>query len=96
MEIIGKVNSSTYLAQVSHTELEKAAGLYYGKLKPLDVGDLMDLGAGYDYRADIQAACDAMVDAVKKFERAQRTMLAFARMVGGLDEPEADAAGGEA
>lgn len=86
MQIIGKVNGDTYLAQVTHTELEKAADLYYGKLPKLDVGAVVDLAAGHDYRDEIREACRSMVEASKRFERAQRTLLDFARMVCDLPE----------
>lgn len=92
MQIIGKVNGDTYLAQVTHTELEKSADLYYGKLPKLDVGATVDLAAGHDYRDEIREACRSMVEAYKQFERAQRTLLAFARMVCDLPDP-ADSAG---
>ena len=87
MQIIGKVNGDTYLAQVTHTELEKAADLYYGKLPKLGVGATVDLAAGHDYRDEIRGACRSMVEASERFERAQRTLLAFARMVCDLPEP---------
>lgn len=94
MQIIGRVNGDTYLAQVTHTELEQAADLYYGKLPKLEVGATVDLAAGYNYRAEIREACRSMVEASERFERAQRTLLAFARMVCDLPEP-AESAGGE-
>jgi hypothetical protein len=87
MRIIGKVNDDVYLAQVSHTELEKAADLYYGKMPKLRVGVTMDLAAGHDFRSEIKEACRSMLEAYKQFDRAQQTLLAFARMVGDLPEP---------
>lgn len=86
MQIIGKVDDNTYLAQVTHTELEKAADLYYGRLPKLGVGATVDLAAGHDYRDEIKEACRSMVEASKRFERAQRTLLDFARMVCDLPE----------
>lgn len=95
MQIIGKVNDDTYLAQVTHTELEKAADLYYGKLPKLNVGTTVDLAAGHDYRDEIREACRSMVEASKRFERAQRALLAFARMVCDLPEPAQQGEGHE-
>lgn len=94
MRIIGKASGGVYLAQVAHEELEKAADLYYGKLQPLEVGGSVNLGQGHNYRGEIKAACQAMVEASERFERAQRALLAFARMVGDLPDP-VEAAGGE-
>lgn len=87
MKIIGTVNRDTYLAEISHTELEKVADKYYGKLEPLRVGSEFNLGAGYDFRQNIQSACRDMVDASKSFGTAQASMVRFAVMVAGLPSP---------
>lgn len=85
MKVIGTTQQSgEYIAIVNHTELEKLTDKYYGKLSPLKVGEEMDLGAGYDFKADIVHACKQMQDAVKAFNNAQTTMLKFAVMVGQL------------
>ena len=49
-------SKENYIAVVNHTELEKFLNLYYGKRDKLNVGDEVDLGAGYDYAADISRA----------------------------------------
>jgi len=90
MEIIGIAKDGLYLATVSHTELEKVADKYYGKLKPLRVGEEFNLGAGYDFRQNIQSACREMVDASKSFGTAQASMTRFAVMVAGLPSPASD------
>lgn len=87
MKVIAKVNGDTYLAEVSHTELEKLTDKYYGNMKRLEVGDTMNLGAGHDFRDQIKSACKQMTDAVTQFERAQKTLFAFAIMAGQLPEP---------
>ena len=70
-----------YIALVNHTELEKAAGLYYGNMKAMAVGDEIDLGQGYNYSAEIKRACDTMTEAMKAFEKAKDTLMRFAVMV---------------
>ena len=92
MKVIGKTkeNGGDYIAVVSHTELQKLSNRYYGssELEPLKIGGEMDLGAGYNFRNEIQRCCKQMEDATKAFHDAQATMLRFAVMVGQLP-PEA-------
>lgn len=90
MKVIGKGDRGTYLVEVSHTELEKVADKYYGKLDELKVGQEFNLGAGYDFRQDIKSACRQMVDASKSFGTAQSAMVRFAVMVAGLPEPASE------
>lgn len=90
MKILGIVNSRTYLAEVTHDELEKLTGKYYGKLQDLKVGDHLNLGAGHDFRNDIKSACDGMVGAMTNFKRSQETLRRFAEMVSILDFPVED------
>lgn len=85
MIVIGK-NDQGYICQVGHTELEKLTDKYYGNLPKLNVGDTMDLGAGYNFRSDIKSACDGMTKAVTNFDAARLTMTKFAAMVAGLNE----------
>lgn len=81
MKIIGKVNDNTYIAEVSHEELEKVFDKFYGKLQVLKTGENVDLAGGYDFRTDIKAACSEMVKATKHFEKSHASMLKFALMV---------------
>jgi len=56
-KVIGTAGSkSTYIMEVGHDELEKFMGLYYGKMDKMDVGDVIDLGSGYDHAGDIKEA----------------------------------------
>jgi len=55
MKIIGMAENE-YIATLSHTEIEKFLGLYYDKLKRLEVGVTVDLGRAYDYSVDFKSA----------------------------------------
>lgn len=90
MKVIGKAERDTYLVEVSHTELEKVADKYYGKLPELRVGQEFNIGAGYDFRRDIQSACRGMVDASTSFGTARESLMRFAVMVAGLPEPASE------
>ena len=59
MKVIANAGHDTYICEVTHTELEKYLGLYYGKLKDVRVGTLIDLSKGYAYH-------DEILDAMKK------------------------------
>lgn len=67
MKIIGITSNhcGEYICTVGHTELEKFLGLYYNKLKPLQVGESIDLGKGYDHAAEIAAAMRKTQDFVQ-------------------------------
>ncbi|MES2910576.1 MAG: hypothetical protein V4718_04260 [Pseudomonadota bacterium] len=87
MKVIGMgASHGEYIVTVTHAELSKLSERYYGpkELPLLKVGQEMDLGAGYDFRNDIQRACKQVADASKAFGQAQDTMLKFAVMVGQL------------
>lgn len=86
MKVLGNGKGDTYLCEISHGELEKLTDQYYGKMKPLKIGDEMDLGAGYDFRADIRDVCRQMTNAETSFARAQNTLRRFAMMVTQLPE----------
>lgn len=95
MKILGQSNDGYFICQVHKYEIEKVFDKYYGKLPDgfLKVGEELNLGAGYDFRAGIQSACQAMVAATKDFERNQKTIFDFAQMVAKLPakpDPEID------
>lgn len=58
MKIIGKAAEygDEWICTVTTTELEKFLGLYYGKMPPIKLGDVIDLGRGHDYAAQIGSA----------------------------------------
>lgn len=78
MKVIAKANESTYICEVSHTELEKFMNQYYGKLDKLSVGQTVNLGQGHDFSGRIESACKTMVEAMKAFEDARKVMTSYA------------------
>ena len=78
MKVIAKANDSTYLCEVSHSEIEKFLNQYYGKQPKLSVGDSVNLGQGYDFAARIEDACNRMAEAMKAFEEARKVMTSYA------------------
>lgn len=87
MKIIGFQDKS-YIAVITHEELEKVFDKYYGKLNRLQVGDDINLGEGYNFRSDIKTACQNMVAATTAFNTAQASMLRFATMVTEIEDNE--------
>lgn len=92
MKILGITAEGRYIAEVSHTEVEKVFDKYYGNLPKLSAGKEIDLGAGYDFRSSIKHACEQMVDASKSFGSAQRTLMRFSLMVSQLPDPQEEVA----
>lgn len=61
MKVIGIVDDYTYLCEMKHTEIEKFTNLYYDKMKKMRVGDVLDLGKGYNFHIET-------LDALRKTE----------------------------
>jgi len=62
MKVIAKKDNETYIAEITHTEIEKVVGKFFGKLKRLKPEDEIDLELPYDVvgvmnslRSDIRA-----------------------------------------
>jgi hypothetical protein len=60
----GSYSDKKYVVEVGHTEIEKLLDLYYGKKKPLEVGDEIDLAAGYEWDVKIGKALREMQEFV--------------------------------
>ncbi len=88
MQVLAKVDAETFICQVKQDELEKFYNLYYGRMATLGVGQIIDLGKGYDYSAQIGQACRKMTDAMEAFSNAQKTLTAFAQMVANYEHPQ--------
>jgi hypothetical protein len=56
MKVIARVSVDTYICEVNHSEVEKFLNLYHGKKERLIVGDVIDLGKGYDFAKQTQEA----------------------------------------
>lgn len=84
MKIMGMVDSGTYLCQVSHQELCKVmnkSSYGDGQLKPLKVGDELDLGQGHNFRNEIKVACEKLVEAHRASHRAHESLINFAELI---------------
>ena len=88
MKVIGKADDM-YICLVGHSELEKLTDKYYGKMKRLELGAEMNLGAGYDFRDEIMSACDGIVKGHDKFQAALDNITKFAVMVANLPKEQA-------
>ena len=89
MKIIGLKDASTwessrtYIAEISHREIKAVFDKTYGdkQIPVFDVGTEVDISQGHKFRDDIQSAYGSMLSAMKAFEKAKSTLLAFASML---------------
>lgn len=68
MKVIGMAGDSWnphYICTIEHHELSKFLGLYYNKMQALKVGEVVDLGKGYDHASEIASAMKATQDLIK-------------------------------
>lgn len=82
MKVIGKINSESYICEVSHTEIEKFKNLYYNKLHTLKVGDSLDLGAGYDFYVDTVRALNKTEELISSNKKVVEAILNGITLVG--------------
>lgn len=87
MKVIAKASESKYLCEVSHDELEKFMGKYYGNMAKLSVGQEIDLGQGHNFSSRIETACRQMADAMKAFDEARKVMTDYALVISKSSEP---------
>lgn len=94
MKIIGIQNDShygrTYVAIVSHGEVNSVFDAAYGKeVPPLKVGDEINLADGARFRNEIKRTCESMTNALQNFKASAATMTEFTKLVATLpSEPE--------
>lgn len=81
MKVLAKANDSTYICEVSHSEVEKFLNKYYGDLGKLSVGDVVNLGQGHDFAGRIEQACKNMAEAMKSFDAARKVMTDYAVVI---------------
>jgi len=55
MIVLGRTKNG-YICEVSHGEIEKFYNKYWGQMQKLEVGDILDLGKGYDFHQKTQEA----------------------------------------
>lgn len=71
MKVLGTAGDGKYLCEISHNEIDKFLGTYCGNTRKLSVGQEVDLGKGYDYKRDI----DAALCTTKKFIEGNRKII---------------------
>lgn len=74
MKILGKVGNDSYIAEVSHTELEKVFDKYYGRLSKLDVGQEINLGTAYNFYQDIQRLTSKFIEASTHYTKCSNSL----------------------
>ena len=67
-KVIAKTKDN-YLMEVSHVEIEKFLGLYYGRKERLSIGEECDFSKGYDYAREISSALEKTEDFVKSSDK---------------------------
>ncbi len=69
MKVIGEVKHDEFICIVNKDEIEKFMNLYYNKMNKICIGDVIDLGAGYDFAS---AAKHAMQETNRFIESNQK------------------------
>jgi hypothetical protein len=75
MKVIALKDRRTYIAEVDHTELEKAFDKYYGGLDGLVVGSEIDLGEAHDFSVEAKDALQKTRDFIQANEKVVRAIL---------------------
>ena len=91
MKIIGIIERDRYICEVSHSEIEKHMGLYYGNMKTPTVGDVIDLGKGYDFAADVKSAMKKTSEFIESNKKIITAILNGVSVVGEVERAEAKA-----
>lgn len=67
MKVLGFVGErrDSYICEVSHSEIEKFLGMYYGRKDKLNIGDEVNLGCGYDHESKINSGVKKMEDLIQ-------------------------------
>jgi hypothetical protein len=81
MKVIGLKDKDTYIAEISHKEIEKVFDKFYGKMETIKVGQVIHLDTGYDFSIGIKETCSSMVEASRSFDRNFDLLLRFAHMI---------------
>ena len=86
MKVIAKIEHGIFICEVTHGEVEKFMGKYYGHLKTLEVGDEIDLGKGHDFFSDTTDALRKTKDFMESNSKTIKTILEGIKIAGVGDE----------
>lgn len=88
MEVIGTCGQE-YIVKISHSEIEKVLGKSHSCLPSrLNVGNTVNLGAGYDFTAKISEICNSMVNTMQSFDQSKKILTDFCLMVSKIEKQE--------
>lgn len=82
MKVIGMGQNDKYLCEVNHTELEKFMDKYYGKMKHLKIGDVINLGEGYDFYSSTKIALQETKTFIEANQKIVDTIMNGFRILG--------------
>ena len=87
IKVIGEGRDRIYIYEIHHTELEKFLNQYYGNLKKLQVGDVIDLGRGHDFAQEIEVSMKKTSDFIESNKTIIQAIINGVRVAGTLREP---------
>jgi hypothetical protein len=88
MKVIGRIEKGRYICEVNHTEIEQFLGLYYGNMKEIHVGDIIDLGKGYNYAEKVETAMRKTSDFIAANKQIIKAITDGISIVGNIKEGE--------
>jgi hypothetical protein len=97
MKVIGIASENydrRYICELDHTEIEKFMGLYYGKMEKLKIGEIIDLGRGYDFASEISTAMSKTSEFIESNKKIINAIMNGITIIKNSDaqEDESDAA----
>ncbi len=89
MKVIGKTEKN-YICEVSHTEIEKFLNQYYSdpRLSRLKIGEIVNLGKGYDWCRDTESALRETKTFIEKNKKIVKIIMEGFSILGELSEKE--------
>ena len=90
MRILGiaSYHGDTYIAEIDHSEIEKFLKLYYNGLTKLKVGQVVDLGKGYDFASEAKAAMKATSELIEKNKVVIKAIFDGIQIIGRSEEQQ--------
>lgn len=88
MRILGiaSYHGDTYIAEIDHSEIEKFLKLYHNGLTKLKVGQVVDLGRGYDFASEAKATMKATSELIEKNKKVVEAILNDIQIIGRNEE----------